>query len=214
MERREFDYGGLRLVLYDGVYVPSDDTMLLAETLRVPPGARVLDMCTGSGLLGLLAARRGARRVVLADDDPLALRCASENAERNGLKNAEVVRSDLFQKVQGRFDLILFNPPYLPQENSEDLYLYDEKFEKWRNIGIHAWDGGPDGRRLIDRFLREYPPHLAPGGRIHMIGSSLSDYEKTRRILKAQGMEVKILGRQRFFFEEIVAMGARRGRGR
>lgn len=204
----ETTYRGLRLDIPESVYSPSDDTDMLAETLKVPKGSRVLDMCTGSGVLGLLAAPR-AREVLLVDDDPAAVEAARANARRNGLANVRALQSDLFQGVEGRFDLILFNPPYLPQgEGAEELYLYDELQKKWRNVGFHAWDGGPDGRAVIDRFLDSFEPHLAPGGRLHMIGSTLSDYQRTVEVLERKGLKVRILGRRRYFFEEIVVISA------
>lgn len=208
------EYRGLKLEVPESVYSPSDDTDLLAETLRVPRGARVLDMCAGSGVLGLLAALR-AREVLLVDDDPAAVEASRANAARNGLRNVRALRSDLFERVRGRFDLILFNPPYLPQgEGAGELFLYDELQARWRNVGFHAWDGGPDGRRVIDRFLGQFGRHLAPGGRLHMIGSSLSDYGRTVDALRRQGLEARILARRRYFFEEVVVLSASRPRAR
>lgn len=212
----ETRYRGLWLEVPEAVYSPSDDTDMLAETLKVPRGARVLDLCAGSGVLGLLAAPR-SREVVLADDDPAAVEAARANAERNGLRNVRVVKSDLFAEVEGRFDLIIFNPPYLPQgEGADELFLYDELQKRWRNVGFHAWDGGPDGRKVIDRFLETFGPHLAPGGRLHMIGSTLSDYAKTVEDLERRGMKVKVVKRRSYFFEEVVVISAvgRHGQGR
>ncbi|MEM3165456.1 MAG: methyltransferase [Halobacteria archaeon] len=217
----ELRYKGLRLEIPESIYSPSDDTDMLAETLKVARGARVLDMCAGSGVLGLLAARR-AREVLLADDDPVAVEAARANALRNGFGNVRVVQSDLFRNVEGTFDLIVFNPPYLPQgEGSEYLELYDETQKRWRNVGFHAWDGGPDGRRIIDRFLETFEPHLASRGRLHMIGSTLSDYARTVEALEGAGFAARVAASRRYFFEEVVVLSAARrspgppaGRGR
>jgi len=206
--KERIEYAGKKFDILDGVYVPSDDTFMLAETLKVRKGERVLDMCAGSGILGILASD-AAGSVTLVDDDELAVKNIKINLGLNKVKNAKVICSSLFQKVKGKFDLLIFNPPFLPQEHGEDLYLYDDKFEKWRNIGWHAWDGGADGRKVIDRFLKTFDAHLADGGRVHMIGSSLSNYKKTARIFRGKGMKVKILARKRFFFEELVVMEAR-----
>jgi len=97
------------------VYPPREDSELLLRWLPrlLKPGDRVLDMGTGSGVLAVAAAKL-ARSVVAADISARAVKAT--RAAGKGMKNLRVVRSDLFSGVTVKFDVILFNPPYLPQD--------------------------------------------------------------------------------------------------
>jgi release factor glutamine methyltransferase len=109
----------------------------------------------------------------------------------------EFRKGDLFQPVLGeKFDLILFNTPYLP--TAEDEIIGDELDA--------AWDGGEDGRQVIDLFLNEVKNHLKDTGIVQLVQSSLSDNKKTCQKLENQGFRVEITARERFFFEEIVVI--------
>lgn len=185
-------YNGIRFLVYPGIYEPAEDTFLIADNLDVRRGERVLELGTGCGLLAILAAKRGAK-VVATDINPLALECARTNAAENLVSNQIDFRcGDLFGPVGGElFDVIIFNPPYLPVEPHE-------KFNDTLEI---AWDGGKDGRKVIDRFLEELPLHLELGGRAIFVQSSLSDPLKTIRFLEAN-FEFKTI-RKKVFFEEL-----------
>jgi release factor glutamine methyltransferase len=189
-------YSGLRIKQCEGVYAPADDSLLLADNLVAGIGERVLDMGTGTGLLGLIAAKYGGQ-VVAVDLNERALKCAKENAKLNGIRNFKTRKSDLFSKVPEKFDLIIFNPPYLPTEDWEPK---DEE--------AISWDGGRSGREVIDRFLKDVKDHLVRGGRILMVGSSLSNYEKTISILKGQGFRISLLASRKLDFEELVVIRA------
>ncbi len=189
-----FHLFGLFLQTCEKVYEPSDDTLLLGEALDTKKGELVLDMGTGTGLLAMIAAKR-ADRVVAADISPSALECAQKNLESNGIEDMEIRKSDLFEKISESFDLIIFNPPYLPTESGE---ARDE-------LSI-SWDGGMDGRDVIDRFLKDLKEHLFPGGRVLMIGSTLSNYERTFEILRSQGFKASIASSKKVAFEKIVVI--------
>ncbi|HEX2312488.1 MAG TPA: methyltransferase, partial [Thermomonospora sp.] len=100
-----------------GVYPPQGDTVLLADALReagVPPGARVLDVCTGTGVVALAAALGGARSVTATDISARAVLAARLNARLRG-HSVRVLRGDLVGPVAGEeFDVITANPPYVP----------------------------------------------------------------------------------------------------
>lgn len=197
---REFIYDGLRFYISDRVYEPAEDTLLLADNLDVHGGDRVLDVGTGCGILAVLAALR-ASWVLAVDINPYAVRCARVNAERNGvLDKIDFICGSLFDPLREglRFDLILFNPPYLP---------LDDRPGDWLD---YAWAGGRDGRSVIDRFLSALPRYLEPGGRLLMVQSSLSDIEKTRSALEFWGFTVDIIDEIKSFFEIIVLMRAKR----
>ena len=190
---------GIALGVPEGVYGPREDSFLLAEAVKKFAKGRVLDMGTGSGIVGIAAAKKkGAGEVVCADVSEAALRAARANAKKNGVaKKIKFKKSDLFSAVRGRFDTIVFNPPYLPTEPDE------KKFSD-----SHTWDGGKTGRRIIDRFLAQFPAHLAPGGTLLFLSSSLSGDDKTLRALKRMGFAAETVSSESFFFEKISVVKA------
>jgi len=197
---KRIEYGGLVFYVYPEVYEPSDDSFLLARHLDLRPGQKVLDMGTGCGLLGILSASRGAR-VTAVDSNPFAVECSKLNARVNGLSERFEGRvSDLFRELgEERFDLIIFNPPYLPEEKGEVTGGWLEK----------AWQGGPSGTEVVERFLKEVRNHVQYDGQVMMVLSSLSSREKTIEGLRAQGFDVTVLAKEKLDFEELIALRAR-----
>ncbi|AEH23904.1 HemK2/MTQ2 family protein methyltransferase [Pyrococcus yayanosii] len=191
-------YAGLRIELHPDVYEPAEDTFLLAENLDVREGEIVLDMGTGAGIIALLAARR-ARFVVGVDINPMAIELAWKNARLNGIKNAIFIRSDLFENVRGTFDLITFNPPYLPGEKVEepiDLALV----------------GGPRGDEVLRRFVARVDEYLSASGRVLVVVSSLTGegIEGTTKLFEEHGFETEVIAKKRIFFEELAIIRATR----
>lgn len=180
--------GSIDIEVEEEVYNPSDDSYLLLKCVEVSPGESFLEMGAGSGLIALHAAKIGAR-VTAADLNPHAVECARRNAARNGLR-VEVVRSDLFERVDGIFDVIAFNPPYLPGTASSTSWV-----EK-------AWAGGEEGSEMAVKFLESAWRHLAPGGRIFMVLSSVGGLMS---LLKAarERYESEMLEEKHMFFESI-----------
>lgn len=181
------------------VYEPAEDTLLLAENLVVGEHDVVLDMGTGCGILGVLAAKR-ARKVVAVDVNPHAVRCAETNARLNGvMEKMDIRRGDLFEPIKTgeKFDVIIFNAPYLPSEAGEQ--------KTW--IG-RAWAGGPTGRQLIDRFISRAPSYLKKGARILLVQSTLSNVDETTRRLEGEGLRASILAEKKVAFETIVVIQA------
>jgi release factor glutamine methyltransferase len=190
--------------VYPDVYEPAEDSFIFAENLAVNFGDYVLDMGTGCGILGIVAAEK-AFHVVAVDLNPKAVRCAKENAKRNKVAaKMSFIQGDLFTplSIDAKFDLILFNAPYLPSEHWEG--------EAWIE---RAWVGGVDGRSVLDRFLRDFPSHLKADGRLLLMQSTYANLEKTFEMLKAQGFKVEIVAEQAApFFETIVLMEAKANR--
>jgi release factor glutamine methyltransferase len=181
----------MRLVVPPGVFRPISDTWLLADALDrepLPPGARVLDLCSGSGALAVRAALGGEARAVSAVDvSRRAVLTIRLNAALNGVR-VRAVRGDLLDAVAGeRFDAIVSNPPYVPAA-TDDLPA--------RGLA-RAWDAGRDGRALLDRICAAAPRHLAPGGVILLVHSSLLGYDATAGALAAAGLEVDVADRER-----------------
>ncbi len=189
--RRPIDAQLLRRILRaigeppDRIYAPSEDSYLILEGIAgVPLEERgVLDMGTGSGILGLFCATKGAR-VTVADVDELAIRHALKAAKEMGLR-LDARQSDLFSNVNGQFDLVLFNPPYLPSKTVED----------------RAVDGGASGRALINRFLLELPNHLKADGAAFLLVSSLNDPSSIPR--EHPRFQFSQVAKRSLFFEEL-----------
>jgi len=191
---------GLSLSIPPGVYEPAEDSELLAFHSRGLKG-KILEVGTGSGLVSILNAKTNPGNSVLATDiSPEAIECAKKNAEANGTGNIRFLQSDLFEKIEGKFDAILFNPPYLPTS----------KEEKAPGNLNYAFDGGEDGRKTLDLFLEDFGRFLAPGGKLLLVQSSLNSLELTMLILEGKGFEAKILGQEPFFFEIIYLLEATR----
>ena len=178
------------------VYAPAEDSFLLADAIDAKPGEAVLDMGTGTCILGIIAAKK-AKRVVAVDVSDAAVRCAEGNAVLNDALNMVVRKSDLFSHVSDAFDLILFNPPYLPTETCEQ-----------RDEVSLAWDGGEGGREVIERFLEEVVGHVVPGGRLLMGGSTLSGYERSMEMLEERGFDVCLAASVKLGFEVLVVVRA------
>jgi len=154
------------------VYSPAEDTHLLLEAARraLRPGDQVLEIGTGSGEIaaGLL---KNADRIVATDINPHA-------AEMAFSRGIPIIRTDLFSGISGKFDLIIFNPPYLPTAD-------EERIDDWLE---YALDGGEDGRRTIQCFLETAPDHLTLQGRILLLVSSLTGISEVSSLFTKAGM--------------------------
>ena len=172
------------------MFKPPSDSWLLVDVMRargLARGAHVLDVFTGSGVLAVAAGREGARSVTAIDVSRRAALCARVNGRLNGTR-VRALRGDLFEPVAGeRFDLITANPPYVPSLADE---LPDAGAER-------AWEGGPEGRVLVDRFSARVRAHLAPGGTVLMVVSSLTGEAETLATLRGGGLEPEVAARHR-----------------
>lgn len=182
------------------VYPPAEDTFMLIDNLQIKEDDYVLEIGTGTGIVSIKAAKK-AQKVVAVDINPHALKCAEENMKLNNINNMKVIESDLFENIDDKYDVIIFNTPYLPVE--EDEHDPDDDYAK-------AWDGGIDGRQTIDLFLQQAGEYLKKGGLIQLIQSSLSDNEKTLEYLNHNGYEAVIGDVEHQFFEDITLINARK----
>jgi release factor glutamine methyltransferase len=195
----EIEYGKARVKLGDAdcVYEPAEDSFLLADVALkdAEPGMSILEVGTGSGFVSaVLLANLKDVHLLATEINPNAARCARANG-------VEVIRTDLFrgikhEKPEKRFDLILFNPPYLPTSK-------DEKVPGWLN---YAFDGGISGRETLDRFLNEVKDYLKPGGKILVLISSITGLEAVREKMKGLGFKVDIVEKKKVSFEELMVV--------
>lgn len=185
----------------ENVYEPSDDSFLLAENLDVREEDIVLDVGTGCGMLGILAAKT-AKKVVAVDINPYAIRCAKKNAKLNSVnQKMDFLQCDLLTpfRPNGLFSLITFNAPYLP--------LKLEKKKAWIDL---SWAGGSKGREVIDRLITQVPDYLAEDGRVLLVQSSLANVKRTVQRLKEKNFEPKIIAKRKIPFETLAVIKASR----
>ncbi|WP_238014193.1 putative protein N(5)-glutamine methyltransferase [Dactylosporangium sp. AC04546] len=179
-------FAGVRVAVTDGVFVPRHRTELLTTTARsLMPVGTVLDLCCGTGALGLVVTRGHPEvRLVATDVDPRAVECARRNLASSPVSS--VYCGDLFEPLppdlRGTVEILLANVPYVP--TAEIAYLPEE-------FRVHearaALDGGPDGLDILRRVAREAPAWLAPGGTL-LTEAGVPQLAAAREILSAAGL--------------------------
>lgn len=158
------EFMGLEFAVNEHVLIPRQDTEILVEEVlkNLHDGMRILDMCTGSGciLLSLLRYSNDCTGVG-ADISEKALETACKNREAFNL-SAEFIRSDLFEEVEGKFDIIVSNPPYIRTEVIGTLMEEVQKHEPYI-----ALDGKKDGLFFYKEIISSAPKYLYQGGQIY-----------------------------------------------
>lgn len=177
----------------DNGYAPREDSWLLASMIQKFEneirGKKALDMGCGSGIQTAALLLAGAARVTCVDRNPAALRATEKiMAKQFDKSKINTLESNLFTGVKGTFDVIVFNPPYVP---SDEI--------KWMEV-----DGGKKGREVIDRFLDSFPPHLNQNGFVLLLESSLNGRTITHTRMKKAGFAATIVAREKLAFEELV----------
>ncbi|MEK6869165.1 MAG: HemK2/MTQ2 family protein methyltransferase, partial [Nanoarchaeota archaeon] len=181
------------MVSCKSVYEPMEDSTLLERYVREYSKGHVLDMGTGSGIQAITAAHSSKVESVLALD----IQKSTIDYCNKNIKNIKIkfLVSDLFSTIKNnnkikikKFDAIIFNPPYLPQElKVKDLTL----------------EGGKKGYEVIERFLNDVNTFLKPDGIILIIFSSLTKKEKVDGFIRNKLLESELLEKQHYFFEDL-----------
>jgi release factor glutamine methyltransferase len=170
------------------IYEPAEDSYLLSDILKkqIPkllkknPDLKILEIGSGSGIqLQTLSQLRIKKENIFSSD---INQSALSQCTKLGFN---CIKSDLFENVKGKFDVIIFNPPYLP---------YNKKEPEHSRLST---TGGKSGSEIINRFLKQAGNHLNSDGKIFLLTSSL-----TKKI-NFKGYKKKIIGRKKLFFEEL-----------
>jgi len=166
------------------VYKPDEDSFLLKNYVSELDleGKKALDMGTGSGVIALEMASKGAESTAI-DINPEAVEKVSRKSKEEGLE-IQVIESDLFENLDERFDLIVFNPPYLPGEEVGD--------------NNRIWCGGEKGTELTERFLDKVDDYLKENGHALVVLSSRADHEKA-----IDGYKLDIVESKELWFETL-----------
>ncbi|MFH0970831.1 MAG: HemK2/MTQ2 family protein methyltransferase [Candidatus Diapherotrites archaeon] len=171
-------------------YAPREDSWLLAHHLPNAKGKKCLDMGCGSGIQTAALLVNEAEEVWCVDINQDALEKTKKIVEKYFPgKKTHYVQSNLFETILNeKFDIIVFNPPYVPSEKI-----------KWMEV-----DGGKKGREIIDAFIEKIPYHLNEKGECYLLQSSLNGIPITEKKIRKHGMNGVIIARQKIAFEELI----------
>ena len=196
-EGRKVRYLDKEFLVYPDTFWPFADSLPLVRHFRIAPGESVLDVGTGSGVIGIFACYGGAARVVGVDVNPAAVRSATHNARMHGFAGTmEVLQSDLFEALRDeRFDVITANLPFR-NKPAHDV------------VAMSQWD---TDFKTNTRFFEGVSRHLRPKGRIYFVQSNFGEIEAMRRLAQAAGLQTTELAsefiddtrRQEFFVYEM-----------
>jgi len=184
-------YDDFDIEVPDGVYEPREDTKLLADAAKQIKKKKVLELGCGCGIVSLILAKN-KNNTTAADISSEAVIATKRNAERNSVR-IEVIKSDLFEKVKGKYDYILFNFPYLPEKITKESII---------------WAAG-ENIELIRKFAREAKRHLNRGGKIIFVISSLTNLEKVLKIFNFFGFKCDVLKNYKLPWESLYLIEAR-----
>lgn len=172
----------------EGVYSPDEDSYLLIDILQVDNDDEVLEIGVGSGIISLHCAKQGAH-VTSVDKSDRALENTRKNAELNDI-DLNLKKSDLFKEIKDKYNVIVFNPPYLPKHEDLD---FDER-----------WDGGERGDEVTVNFLENVKEHLKQNGRVYLCFSNMSPLNRIRSAID-KNFDVITKKEKKFRFETLYA---------
>lgn len=157
----KWEFMGLPFYTRPCALIPRQDTETLCEEALSIGGKTLLDLCCGTGCIGVSLGKLGGFEVTFADISPDCLALARENAALNGVAGSFVL-TDMFGNISGSYDMICVNPPYIPTSELASLQAEVKREPRL------ALDGGADGLDFYRRISRDYAAHLNPGGALLM----------------------------------------------
>jgi len=185
---KSFNFKDLQIYTHKEVYEPSEDTFLLLESIDIKKGERFFEIGAGTGIISLDLAKKGFDGVC-CDINPIAIELVKKNYLTNQSKlmaSLDIRLGDMFNvlNLDEKFDVIIFNPPYLPTKPEE-------------YVGGSGWfdkavAGGVDGLSVTKRFLEKVGAFLKEHGRAYFVFSSLSNRSKLERIIKDNNFRYKV----------------------
>lgn len=169
------EFMGLKIPFSVYTLSPRQETEIMVDSIVREnvgrKGLRILDMCTGSGCIGLALKKHLDADVTLADISDEALSECRHNADINNI-NVEIVKSDLFDSISGTFDIIVSNPPYIPTRDINGLEKEVLEYDP-----IISLDGGEDGLNFYRKIIESVPRFLKDDGLIYLeFGVGQSEY--------------------------------------
>ena len=163
---------------------PSPYSLLLASTLPTAPYGQILDVGTGSGVISILLAMRGAQYITATDLSPKAIETAKLNARLNNVEHIHFELADMFPDADAKFDLIVCNPPSIPMmarpDGAEGLFYY----------------AGPFGADVIDRLIEAAPRFMTEDGSLYFVNTSLVSIDRTINKIRECGLEFEIAAKE------------------
>lgn len=170
------------------IYSPSEDSFLILEQVKkYSKNKVVLDMGSGSGILAQSAKTSGAKSVLACDIN-------NESVKYLNSIGIKAVKSNLFSKIKGKFDLIIFNPPYLPRDLRED------------KESALATTGGKIGDEILLKFIKKATSYLNKEGIILILVSSLTPMNRIDKLIEKSKLKKQLLSSKKIFFEELYVM--------
>jgi len=195
---KQFIFKTLKINIYPQVYEPSEDSFQLLESIDFKKGDNIFEIGTGTGIISLYLCMNNAN-IICSDINPYAIKNTKENFKINREKmkgNYEVRFGDMFNvlKKDEKFDLIIFNPPYLPK-------LINSKIkDKWFNIAV---EGGITGLKFTKKFILEISKYLKENGSAYFVYSSESDENKLKEVLLDTKLNYSIINSINYNSEEL-----------
>ena len=175
------EYLGKEFIVYKNVFWPTDDSKALVENYNINPGDDVLDVCTGCGVIAIISAYKGAKKVVALDISVDAIKAAKENVKRHGfVKTIDVRRSDVFSSLKDgeKFDVIIGNLPF------KNMVAHDDAEATF-------WDTNLE---IQKKFFNNAHKYLKPNGRIYISQSNYGAVDEMKQLAKKSGFYMKLIG--------------------